>query len=226
MMRYCKDLTKKIINSPKILKFLFGFFSYVHGKCYMALSVIAILQNKGVHPKHRILNYHKFFLDHVESSDTVLDIGCSHGNNAFDVAQKAKEVVGIDIEKKYIEVARKKFSKSNITYIIGDATTYKFDKKFDKVILASVLEHIDNRVDLLKKLHSLTDIVLFRVPLITREWLPVYKKEQGIDYRLDKTHFTEYTLEQAKEELDQSGWKFREYSIQFGEIWGVLCPKD
>ena len=192
----------------------------------MALSTIAILQNNGVHPKHRILNYHQFFVDHIEPTDSILDVGCAHGNNAYDVASKAKEVIGIDIEQKYIDVAKKKFAKDNVTYIVGDATTYQFGKKFDKVILSNVLEHIEHRVEFLQKLHPLTDVILFRVPLLTRDWLPVYKKERGVEYRLDLTHFTEYSLEQAKNELSTGGWKFAEYSINFGEIWGVLIPLD
>ncbi len=221
-----KQFIKKIINNKSVLKFLFRLFSYVHNKAYVALSTIAILQNNGVHPKHRILNYHKFFVDHIDSNDTVLDVGCAHGNNAFDVAGKAKAVVGIDIEQKYIDVAKKKFAKENLTYLVGDATTYNFGKKFDKIILSNVLEHIEHRVEFLKKLHPLTDTILFRVPMITRDWLPVYKKEQGVESRLDLTHFTEYTLEQAKDELAQSGWEFAEHSINFGEIWGVLVPID
>ena len=70
----------------------------------------------------------------------------------------------------------------------------------------------------------MTNTILFRVPLLTRDWLPVYKKEQEVEYRLDLTHFTEYTVEQAEEELAQSGWKFGEISVQFGEIWAVLVP--
>lgn len=221
-----KNFLKKIINNKSILKFLFRFFTYVHNKAYVALSTIAILQNNGVHPKHRILNYHQFFVEHIDATDTILDIGCAHGNNAYDVAGKAKEVVGIDIEQKYIDVAKKKFQRQNVTYIVGDATTYQFGKKFDKVILSNVLEHIEHRIEFLKKLHPLTNTILFRVPLISRDWLPVYKKEQGVESRLDLTHFTEYTVEQAKEELAQSGWKFAEYSINFGEIWGVLVPID
>ncbi len=217
---------KKFVKNQTLLNILFKFFVFLHNKSYVVLSKIAIVQNNGIHPKHRILNYHKFFTDHIEPTDTVLDIGCGNGANAFDVADKAKEVVGIDIEEKYIRDAQKRHTKSNITYIIGDATVYPFTKKFDKVILSNVLEHIEHRVEFLKKVHPLTNTILFRVPLLTRDWLPVYKKERGVEYRLDLTHFTEYTLEQAKQELDQSGWKFQEFSVQFGEIWAVLVPLD
>lgn len=221
-----KILIKTILKNQAVLNILFKFFVFLHNKSYVVLSKIAILQNNGMHPKHRILNYHKFFTDHIDSTDTILDIGCGNGANAYDVASKAKEVVGIDIEEKYIRDAKKKHAKSNITYIVGDATVYPFEKKFDKVILSNVLEHIEHRVEFLKKIHPLTDRILFRVPLITRDWLPVYKKEQGVEYRLDLTHFTEYTVEQAKDELSQSGWKYSEFSFQFGEIWAVLVPAE
>ena len=37
------------------------------------------VEGSGLHPKHRIMNYHKFFVDNVTENDTVLDIGCGNG---------------------------------------------------------------------------------------------------------------------------------------------------
>ena len=52
--------------------------------------------------------------------------------------------------------------------------------KVSKVTLSNVLEHIEKRTSFLKKLIDAfedKDIkFLIRVPLITRDWLPVYKK--------------------------------------------------
>jgi hypothetical protein len=50
----------------------------------------------------------------------------------------------------------------------------------------------------------------------------LYKKEIGMDYRLDKEHYVEYTLETFEDELREAGLKTEEYSVQFGEIWAVL----
>lgn len=44
----------------------------------------------------------------------------------------------------------------------------------------------------------------------------------GLEYRLDKTHFIEYTLHSLKKELKLAGLKFISYSIQFGEIWARI----
>lgn len=62
-------------------------------------------------------------------------------------------------------------------------------------------------------------MLLIRVPMINRDWLTLYKKELGLEYRLDKSHFIEYTLESFKGELACIGLEVDSYSIQFGEIW-------
>jgi len=48
------------------------------------------------------------------------------------------------------------------------------------------------------------------------------KKELGLEYRLDKTHFIEYTLESFQKELEKAGFKIYNYNIQFGEIWAII----
>jgi SAM-dependent methyltransferase len=210
-------LKQKEINSIAL-----KFFVWLDNLCYRMITKIAIIDNDGAHPKHRILDYHSFFSLHLLQTDTVLDVGCGNGSVAFDVALVAKEVVGIDIDKKNIENAKRTNSRANITYLIGDATTYPFAEKFDKIILSNVLEHIENRIDFLKKLHNISDTILLRIPMIDRDWVTVYKKEKGLEYRLDSTHFVEYTLNNLKDELIKSHWDIEIYSIQFGEFWGVL----
>ena len=58
--------------------------------------------------------------------------------------------------------------------------------------------------------------------MINRDWITLYKKELGIEWRLDKTHYIEYTLESFKKELEKAGLNLEKYSIQFGEIWAVV----
>lgn len=58
--------------------------------------------------------------------------------------------------------------------------------------------------------------------MINRDWITLYKKELGVEWRSDPTHFTEYTLESLKNELEKADLNFKKYSIQFGEIWAVV----
>jgi hypothetical protein len=43
--------------------------------------------------------------------------------------------------------------------------------------------------------------LLIRVPVIDRDWIVVIKKELGLEYRLENTHFTEYTFKEFLQEL-------------------------
>lgn len=189
---------------------------------YRVITKLAIIDNNGVHPKHEILRYGDFFLKNIVAGDRVLDVGCAKGEVAFLVSNVAKEVVGIDINSEKIIQAKKSRIKNNIEYVVGDVTLYNFNGKFDKIILSNVLEHIDKRIEFLTKLHNLGNTILLRVPMLDRDWLSVYKKNKGFEYRLDRTHYIEYTIKSITNESELSDWYLEKYSVQFGELWGIL----
>lgn len=210
----------------KLLKIVLYFFLWLHNFAYRAINTLVVRVNNGVHPKHRIMNYAAFFLDNVNSGDTVIDIGCGKGETAFVVAQKASAVVGLDQKLSNIEKASYRYAHPNLNFICGDALNYDFGQKFDKIVLSNVLEHIEKREEFLRSLRRVSDTILLRVPMITRDWLAVYKKELGLEYRLDRTHFIEYDLETLSAECQSGGWEIVNFSIQFGEFWGILKSND
>jgi len=203
----------------KLLKFSLR----LHNFSYKLATKISLKVENGIHPKHRLMNYHKFFVDNIKIGDKVLDVGCGNGALAYDLSKKAKTVVAIDLNTENIKKAKQKYNSSNIEYIIGDAVNYNFNPQdFDVIVLSNVLEHINNRIEFLKKLRKIAPKILIRVPMIDRDWITLYKRELNIEYRLDKTHFIEYTLESFINELRKAGLKLKTYSIQFGEIWAVV----
>lgn len=206
----------------KFYKILTKFALNLHNFSYRLSSRFAIKLEGGLHPKHRLMNYHKFFVDNINEGDVVLDIGCGNGALTFDLAKKSKKVIGIDFNKRNIEIAKEKYYVSNTEYIIGDATNHNFREKFDTVVLSNVLEHIENRIEFLNKIKKLAPKILIRVPMQNRDWITLYKKEIGIEWRLDETHFTEYTLKSFKKELAKAELRIDSFSIQFGEIWAVV----
>jgi len=183
----------------------------LHNFLYKLISKLSF--EKGIHPKHRIINYHKFFLDNINSEDVVLDIGCGNGFLTFDIAKKAKKVVALEKNSSYLKEAEKKNSSSNIRYFLCDATSYRSEERFSVLILSNVLEHIENRIDFLRNIKRFSEKILIRVPMINRDWITLYKKELGVEWRLDKTHFTEYTLLSFQEELKCAGLMIKEYSV-------------
>ena len=177
---------------------------------------------KGIHPKHAIMKYHDFFVQNVRPTDRILDVGCGKGEVAYSVAQKAALVVGVDISKKSIERAQKKYQQPNLKFIVGDALSDSFTEKYDAIILSNVLEHIEHRVDFLKKLSAIAPTILIRVPMITRDWISVYKKQEGFEYRLDDTHFIEFDRNTFKNEVQQAGLKIDSLDVNFGELYAVV----
>lgn len=194
---------------------------WLHTFSYKLLSVFVVaLEKDSLHPKHRIMDYHKWFADQIEPDWHVLDVGCGHGALTRTVSEKTKNILGIDIHAGNVRKAER--LNPGIQFIHGDATSYCFESRFDAVVLSNVLEHIENRVEFLRALSRVTQRILVRVPLIDRDWLTLYKKEHGLEYRLDSTHFIEYTFEEFQEEVREANLALREWRIRFGEIYAVL----
>lgn len=211
-------------NSPPVqsLKFLFE----LHNSIYSLLGKESIRYGNGVHTKHRHIKYHDFFINNIVPGETVLDIGCGYGSLAYDIVKNNgdNKIIGIDISKENIDKAIKMFKHPNIEYIHADALKWQTSKKMDVVILSNILEHIENRVEFLKKLRIQYNPkkFLIRVPVFERDWTVPLKKELGLDYMLDKTHYIEYSGNEFFEEIDKAGLKSETYQIKWGEIWAVV----
>ena len=218
-------MMKKLFLKLKILtlKIILSIHSLTYN---LAGPLSQKIEKNGIHPKHRIMNYHNFFLENLNENDTVLDVGCGNGALTYDLGKKVKKIIGIDINENNIIIAKNKFSRKNIEYIHGDILTEIPNQRFDVIILSNVLEHIDNRQELLKKLKKSASKILLRVPLINRSWIDLYKKELGLEYRLDKTHKIEYTIKNFKKVIEGVGLNIIKYSIQFGEIWAIAINND
>jgi SAM-dependent methyltransferase len=191
------------------------------------LNEAAIAYDGGVHAKHRLIGYHDFFVQHVRPGDRVLDVGCGKGELAADlVARGGATVVGIDVHRPALEFARSRFRDERLTFVEADAHDYVEDKPFDAIVLSNVLEHIDERVALLRRLveRFSPDRALIRVPLLERTWLVPLREELGLWHFSDPTHFIEYDLETFERELDVAGLRLESAQLRWGEIWAVARP--
>lgn len=180
------------------------------------------LEPDGLHPKHRLMNYHGYFMDRVGARDRVLDVGCGNGALALDLAPRCARVIGVDLSERNVAEARRRLAlrgARNVEFRVGDATRMAFDEAVDCVVLSNVLEHVEDRVGMLLRLAAAAPRLLIRVPLIERDWISLYKKELGIEHRLDPTHFIEYTQEGFAAELAEAGLEEESRQVRFGEIW-------
>ncbi len=223
-----KKIILNVLKHPLFAVFFLRIALNLHNYSYQLSGIISPeLEPDGLHPKHRLMKYHDWFASRLEKEWDVLDIGCGNGALSFDVKSACRSVTGIDIEGENIETAKKSHSGNGISYICANAVNYDFTTEFDAIILSNVLEHIKQRVDFLKKIYlnqnkNHPPVLLIRVPMLTRDWITLYKKEIGVEWRLDHSHYTEYTLDQIIDELNKAGLTVENYDIQFGEFYGVV----
>jgi SAM-dependent methyltransferase len=206
------------------LRFLFD----LDERFYRLQGRQSIRYNGGIHTKHRHLRYHDFFTDRVDRTETVLDIGCGHGAVAHAIATSTgASVTGIDLSSNNIQLARERHAAEGVEYICGDALTDLPRGHYDVVVMSNVLEHIEHRVVFLQQMleASTPRRLLFRVPLFERDWRVPLKRELGVEWRLDRTHYTEYTNESFLEETAEAGLAVTHLEVRWGEIWCELRPK-
>jgi 2-polyprenyl-3-methyl-5-hydroxy-6-metoxy-1,4-benzoquinol methylase len=91
----------------------------------------------------------KLILDHLNSSDKVLDIGCVNHKAECSkkdtwlhkhIRQKCKNVKGMDIEKEEVE----KLNQLGFDVIWGDCEDFDLGEKYDVVIAGELVEHLSN----------------------------------------------------------------------------------
>jgi hypothetical protein len=92
--------------------------------------------------------------------------------------------------------------------------------------MSNVLEHLPQRPRFLRSVQQVARPARFliRVPLFERHWSVPLKRELGVEWRLDRTHETEYTLESFSDEMAESVLNTLHHEVRWGEIWAEVVP--
>jgi len=191
------------------------------------IDLAAIEYGDGIHVKHRLMAYHDFFVNRIQPSDRVLDVGCGYGAVANSIAERAgAQVTGIDLNAANIAKARQRFGHPNLTFVHGEAPRDLTSQHFDVIVLSNVLEHIETRPAFLRRLLETTSAsrLLIRVPMSNREWRVPLRAELGLFHFSDPTHFTEYTTDNFEQEMAAAGLRIAHLQVNWGEIWAEVAP--
>ena len=189
----------------------------------------ALAYGSGEHPKHRLTNYHQFFIDRIGDGDRVLDVGCGYGAVARSIARAWPHcrVVGIDYHKGRLGQAMAADNPPNLAFVEADATQALPAGPWDAVILSNVLEHLSDRPGFLRALRANSGAgrFLVRVPLFERDWKMPLRRELGANYFSDPDHKIEHTRAEFAAEMAAAGLEATETVLLWGEIWATLGPR-
>ena len=231
-LRYARGLIVKSLlmvekgRAPKdSLRWLLDIHSYIEN----LIDNQCVELGHGVHIKHEIMDgIHSFFYSRVPTGAKVLDLGCGIGAvaNAIAVHSNAS-VIGIDSNEVQIKFARSHFNHPNLVFTVADATRNMPDQEIDVIVLSSILEHIDDRVGMLKRLTEKYHAVKFliRVPTFERHYHAALKRHLGLFAFTDAGHKIEYTVSSFSEEIKNAGLEIRFFEIRWGDIWAE-CSRD
>lgn len=145
------------------------------------------------------------------NSKSILDVGCGDGQLMAWINNKGEyEVIGVDISKKDLAVAKKRkciFMPNKFVYkdlLIRDITKkWRFKKKFDVVLCSQVVEHLqkEKALMLINRLEKLAERVV------------IIGTINGF-YQFD------YRIPQSQHDLHLSGWKPMDFSSRGYKVFG------
>ena len=166
----------------------------------------------------------KFLMENIEATNTVLDLGCNIGDVSNIVAEKAKEVVGIDYNKRIIEIAKQLNKKPNLNFYNMEALEFLKgnSKHFDVLILSHFLEHIDEPKEFLMNFKSYFKHIYIELPDFDRYYLNHYRKDFNLKLiYTDDDHISEFDRDELKILLNECQIEIikEEYKYGVQKLW-------
>lgn len=233
------------LSPAEAARFLFALDSALYARLGMAAIRAEGEHGDGLHPKHRHTRYHDFFLERIRPGERVADLGCGLGVLATAVASSCRaHVVGVDMNADNVAAAKRHTAKhgvlvdpapgsafggGSVSYLVADILDLAVGRvavggaDLDTIILSNVLEHLPDRARVLGNLVRVlrADRVLVRVPAFERDWRVPYKRELGVEWRLDPTHEIEHTRDELAGEIGAAGLTIESIHQQWGEYYVV-----
>ena len=88
-------------------------------------------------------------LEQISNGDSFLDLACGTGILTREIAKKfpSAEIVGIDITKSYLDVAKQNSNSfDNISFLLDDAEKFNLDSKFDCITASYLPKYCDPEI--------------------------------------------------------------------------------
>ena len=188
-------------------------------------------KNKAYNKVISLNNFTYFYLlkllnsSQVVSKKSFLDVGCGVGAISLYLASQGKEVVGIDVSSRAIDIANqaKEANKfSNVRFVLNSAEKFVPGRKFEVILLIEVIEHIKDDEGLLEKIFSWLKEEGYLVLTTPSSENIMFKL--GLYKEFDKKvgHLRRYTKKEIIELLEKNGFEIVYYSARESLLRSIL----
>jgi SAM-dependent methyltransferase len=159
----------------------------------------------GIRADHRAR--YEWAAKQLPARSRVIDIACGVGYGAKILAEAGHTVIAIDRDPEAIAYAREHYAHPRVTHHVAEAETVRLDDEpVDAAVCFETLEHLEDPVMLLKKLHLVAPFLLASVPNEA-----VFPHRGRVAF-----HHRHYTAEEFRDLLHFSGFLLTEWHGQLG----------
>lgn len=149
--------------------------------------------------------------------ESCLELGCSDGEGTKALLAKFKKIVAVDGSERSIKRAKEFIKSRKVSFVVSLFEELDLDEKFDTVILAHILEHVDNPqivLEAAKKYVKAGGVIIVDVPnafSIHRQagaLMKMIKEEHSLNEAdLSIGHQRVYDWKLFKDEVKKAGLK-------------------
>ncbi len=139
-----KEVNQRVYDNPDVMEY------YMHG---LLLSQFLWKQHYDI-----LIWFNKIIRENCKNVNNYLEVGGGHGL----YISEALKLIGeqaiydlVDISKSALTIAEKMISNNIVTPILTNIFKYFPSRKYDFITMGEVLEHVEEPVKLLQKLHTL-----------------------------------------------------------------------
>lgn len=181
------------------------------------LTKITGKSKEPIHPKH-FLTLKPWYSTYVNNTDRVLDLGCGNGQSAIKISKISKAVIAVDINNDSLTIASRSAGRLGVKNIKFDKANLegklKFKRNsFDKIIFLDVLEHLQNRDQILQEVKRILrpgGLLFLGVPNSQTSWKKL-QRSVGICSFSDPDHKIEFSESQIRKLLSNHGFTIKNF---------------
>jgi 2-polyprenyl-3-methyl-5-hydroxy-6-metoxy-1,4-benzoquinol methylase len=149
----------------------------------------------------------------IQTSSSILDVGCGAGTICYYLALQGHKVLGIDISRKAItecQKSAKRMGLSSVKFQQSEFPKFNVSMKFDVVIFTEVIEHLPNDKIALKKINSLLKnggLLILSTPSVNA---PLHKLGATKKFDNEVGHLRRYDLRHLRKLIKDVGFRILE----------------